>query len=84
MTLWKNLLVNPYAFPTRVAKTAINCFTQESLRLYPPAPSTARQVLRDNYDIAGYHIPKGSDVLVCVVASFISFKCKLNKIIEFI
>lgn len=33
--------------------------TRETLRLYPPAPATARQAMEDD-EIEGYHLPKGS------------------------
>ncbi|GCE12866.1 cytochrome P450 [Tengunoibacter tsumagoiensis] len=33
----------------------------ETLRLYPPAPGVIRHVLDDD-EIAGYHIPKGSEI----------------------
>lgn len=35
--------------------------TKETLRLYPPAPATARQAVCDD-EIDGYHVPKGSIV----------------------
>lgn len=35
--------------------------TKETLRLYPPAPATARQALNDD-EIDGFHIPKGAIV----------------------
>ena len=37
---------------------------KESLRLYPPAGPTFREVAEDNYDICGYSIPKGTTVAV--------------------
>lgn len=35
--------------------------TKETLRLYPPAPATARQAVEDD-EIDGFHVPKGSIV----------------------
>ena len=39
-------------------------FLKESLRLYPPATPTFREVAKDNYGICGYQIPKGTTVAV--------------------
>ena len=33
---------------------------QQSLRLYPPAGQTFREVSKENYEIAGYPVPKGT------------------------
>src|SRR5690606_31049945 len=37
---------------------------KESMRLYPPVPTLARQALED-VTVGGYHIPKGATVLIC-------------------
>ena len=37
---------------------------QESLRLYPPAANTFRLIREDDYDIAGYKVPKNTIVAV--------------------
>ena len=42
---------------------------QQSLRLYPPAGQTFRQVSKENYEIAGYPVPKGTDVGVRILIS---------------
>lgn len=39
---------------------------KETLRLASPASMTSRKIVKDNYEIGGYKIPKGTNVLVCV------------------
>ncbi|KAK7389355.1 hypothetical protein VNO78_24296 [Psophocarpus tetragonolobus] len=44
--------------------TYLHAIIKETLRLYPPAPLTAiREALEDCY-VAGYHVPKGSRLLI--------------------
>lgn len=40
---------------------------QESMRLYPPAWAIGREALADD-EIGGYHIPKGSQLIMCTYA----------------
>ena len=49
-------------------KFRVNVFSKETLRLYPAAGQTFRTVTKDNYDICGYTVPKGSDVAVSILA----------------
>ena len=42
----------------------MNLVWKETLRLYPVAPVTFRDVNRDDYKIDGYHVPRDTVVMV--------------------
>ena len=37
---------------------------KETLRMYPPVAVTFREVNRDGFTLEGYHIPKGTNLMV--------------------